>query len=122
MVKKGAVRSAAIADKVNVLDAPPAVAVITELRLVAIDPTVAVKVWRVEPAGTVTEAGTRTPTLELLRLTANPPAGASPLRFTVQVEVPGAFTLDGVQLSELGWIVGKETAIEPPDGIGLRST
>ena len=48
----------ATADNVNVLDAPPAVAVITELRLAAIDPTVAVKVWLVEPLGTVTEAGT----------------------------------------------------------------
>ena len=48
----------ATADKVNVRDTPPAVAVITELRLAAIDPTVAVKVRLVEPPGTVTEAGT----------------------------------------------------------------
>ena len=48
----------ATADKLNVLDAPPAVAVMTELKLVAIDPTVALKVWLVEPLGTVTEAGT----------------------------------------------------------------
>ncbi|MBE0656220.1 MAG: hypothetical protein IH602_00940 [Bryobacteraceae bacterium] len=48
----------ATADKVNVLDAPPVVAVITELRLAAIDPTVAAKVRLVEPLGTVTDAGT----------------------------------------------------------------
>ena len=48
----------ATADKVAVLDAPPAVAVITELRLVTIDPTDAVKVRLDEPLGTDTEAGT----------------------------------------------------------------
>lgn len=60
--------------------------------------------------------------LELLRFTVTPAVGATPLSVTVQVEVPGAFTLEGVQLSELGWIVGKGSAIEPPDGMGLRST
>ena len=59
--------------------------------------------------------------MELLRFTVTPPTGAIPVSVTVQVEVPGAFTLDGVQLSELGWIVGKGSAIEPPDGMGLRS-
>jgi hypothetical protein len=111
----------ATADNVNVLDAPPVAAVSTELRSVAIDPTVAAKVWLVEPLGTVTEAGTWTPTLELLRFTVTPAAGAAALSVTVQVEVPGAFTLDGVQLSELGWIVRTGSAIEPPDGRGLRS-
>ena len=48
----------ATADKVNVRDAPPAVAVTTALRLAAIDPTVAVKVLLVKPLGTVTFAGT----------------------------------------------------------------
>jgi hypothetical protein len=55
-----------------------------------------------DPAGTVTLPGTVT--LELLSdsVTANPPLGAALLRATVQVEVPGAFTLAGVQDKPLG--------------------
>ncbi len=50
-----------------------------------------------DPAGTVTLPGTVT--LELLSdsVTANPPLDAALLRVTVQVEVPGAFTLAVVQ-------------------------
>ncbi len=48
----------ATADKVNVLDPPPAVAVMTELRSAVIVPTDAVKVRLVEPADTVLVDGT----------------------------------------------------------------
>jgi hypothetical protein len=59
--------------------------------------------------------------LELFRFTVTPPAGAAALSVTVQVALPGALTLDGLQLSVLGWVVRAESAIEPPVGRGLRS-
>jgi len=49
------------------------------------------------PAATVTLPGTVTLVLLSDSVTANPPADAASLSVTVQVEVPGAFTLAGVQ-------------------------
>jgi len=50
-----------------------------------------------DPAGAVTLPGSVTLALSSDRVTANPPAGAASFSVTVQVEVPGAFTLTGVQ-------------------------
>jgi hypothetical protein len=50
--------------------------------------TVAAKLALVAPAATVTDAGTVTAELLLLRFTANPPVGAAPLKFAVQLSVP----------------------------------
>ena len=61
------------------------------------DDTVAVNWALLEPAATVTLPGSVTLALLSDSVTANPPAGAAPLSVTVQVEVPGAFTLAGVQ-------------------------
>ena len=67
-----------------------------------IEPAVAVKPAVVAPADAVTLAGTVAFALLLASATVNPPPGAAPLRVTVHAEVPGAFTLDGVQDRLLG--------------------
>jgi len=59
--------------------------------------TVAVKPAVVEPAETVTEAGTVTAALLLDNDTEAPPAGAPSVSVAVQEEVPGAFTAAGLQ-------------------------
>jgi len=64
---------------------------------VAIAATVAVKFLVVAPPATVTLPGTVTFPLLLDSVTASPPPGAAPLSITVQMEDPGAFTLDGAQ-------------------------
>jgi len=56
----------------------------------------------VAPANTVTLPGTAAFALLLDSATASPPPGATPLRVTVQTEVPGAFTLAGLQATPLG--------------------
>ena len=80
-----------------------------------IEVTVAVKPAVVAPAPTVTLPGTVAFALLLDSATASPPPGAAPLSVTVQLEVPGAFTLDGLQdrllgVTSVGWI----TVIAPP--------
>jgi hypothetical protein len=67
--------------------------------------TVAVKVALVRPAPTATLAGTVILALLLDRVTVEPPAGAAAVRLTIQLEVPGAFTVAGEQLRLLGWTV-----------------
>ena len=64
------------------------------------DETVAVKLAVVEPAATVTEAGTVTAELLLARLTAKPPVGAAALSATVQVSVPAPVIDPLAQLNE----------------------
>src|SRR5216684_8357688 len=56
---------------------------------------VIVKVAEVDPATTVTFAGTDTAALSLLRVTSVPPAGAAPLRVTVPVALMPPVTLGG---------------------------
>jgi hypothetical protein len=70
--------------------------------LVVIDPTVAVNPTVVAPADAVTLAGTVALALLLDNATARPPPGAAPLKVTVHAEVPGAFTLAGLQVTLLG--------------------
>ena len=67
-----------------------------------IDATVAVKPTVVAPDAAVTLAGTVASALLLDSATASPAAGAAPLNVTVHEEVPGAFTLDGLQETLLG--------------------
>jgi hypothetical protein len=70
--------------------------------LVVIDATVAVNPTVVAPAVAVTLAGTVALALLLDSVTGRPPLGAAPLSVTVQAEVPGAFTLVGLQVTLLG--------------------
>jgi hypothetical protein len=82
---------------------------------VEIEPTIAMNPAVVAPDPTVTLAGTVTFPLLLDSATANPPLGAAPLKITVHAEVPGAFTLDGLQDTLLsGARVGWMTVIVPP--------
>jgi len=78
--------------------------------------TVAVNWALLDPAATVTLAGTLTLALPLDKVTANPPVEAASFSVTVQEEVPGAFTLAGVQdrvLNDTGG-GGCKTVIVPP--------
>jgi hypothetical protein len=59
--------------------------------------TVAVNWALLDPAATITLAGTLTLALALDKVTANPPVEAASFSVAVQEEVPGAFTLAGVQ-------------------------
>jgi hypothetical protein len=59
------------------------------------DKTVAVKLAVVAPAATVTDAGTVTAELLLVRLTANPPLAAATFSVTVQLSVP-ALVIDAL--------------------------
>jgi hypothetical protein len=59
--------------------------------------TIAVNPALAAPEGTVTLPGTVAFPLSLERATAMPPLGATPLKVTVQADVPGAFTLEGEQ-------------------------
>jgi hypothetical protein len=68
-------------------------------------PTVAVKEALVNPAPTLTLAGTVILALLLDNVTVDPPAGAAAVKVTVQLEVPGAFTVAGEQLRLLGCAV-----------------
>jgi hypothetical protein len=84
-----------------VREAPLKVAVTVALWFVVTEAAVAVKVVEVDPAGTVTNAGTvRLPAL-LVRVTVVPPAGAAALSVTVQFELPGVTTEAGLHPSEL---------------------
>jgi hypothetical protein len=60
-----------------------------------------VKLAVVDPAATVTEAGTVTAELLLARLTAKPPLAAAGFRVTVQLSVPAPVIDPLVQLSPL---------------------
>ena len=63
--------------------------------------TVAEKLPVVDPAATVTEAGTVTAVLLLATLTAKPPLAAAALNVTVQLSVPAPVNDPLVQLSPL---------------------
>jgi hypothetical protein len=63
--------------------------------------TVAEKLPVVDPAATVTDAGTVTAVLLLARLTANPPLAAATFSVTVQLSVPVPVIDPLVQLSPL---------------------
>jgi hypothetical protein len=96
----------------NVRETPLRVAVKVALVSVETAAAVAVNVAVVNPALTVTEAGTVTEALLLDRLTLAPPAGAAAVRVTVQVLVPGVTTEAGVQLRLAG--CGRVMVTVPP--------
>jgi len=67
--------------------------------------TVAVKGALLSPEPTLTLAGTVMFVLLLDKVTVAPPPGAGAVSVTVQLEVPGAFTVAGEQLKLLGCVV-----------------
>ena len=73
--------------------------------------TVAVKGALVSPAPTPTLAGTVMLALLLDRATVAPPEGAGAVRVTVQLDVPGAFTVLGEQLKLLGCTVAVKVMV-----------
>jgi hypothetical protein len=68
--------------------------------LLAIVPVAALKVAEVAAAATVTDAGTVSVALVLVRVTAAPPVGAACVRVTVQVLEAFGPRLAGLQTSE----------------------
>ncbi len=88
----------------------PALAVRVAVCAVLTAETVAEKLAVVEPAATVTEAGTVTAELLLARLTTKPPVGAAALSPTVHVSVPAPVIVPLAQLSADSFAVGVGTA------------
>jgi len=74
--------------RAKVFATPLALAVSVTVCAVLTAETVAVKLALVDPAPTVTEAGTVTAELLLAKLTAKPPVGAAVFSVTVQLSVP----------------------------------
>ena len=75
------------------------------------------------PAATVTLTGTVTLVLLLDSATLAPPAGAAALSVTVQLEVPGETTLDGLQLTLLtvtGGVALSAKLWDPPPKLAVR--
>jgi hypothetical protein len=81
---------------------PLALAVRVAVAALLTEETVAVKLAEVEPAATVTEAGTLTALLLLARLTASPPVVAAVFSETVQLSAPAPVIEVLVQLKALG--------------------
>jgi hypothetical protein len=82
--------------------------------LLGIVPAVAVKVPVVADAAIVTEAGTVNKALLLDSATTAPPAGAAPLKVTVQLEVAELAKLLGTHASEVGTIGGGPPPVTMP--------
>lgn len=108
--------------KLKVLETLAALAVSSAIRSVVTEATVAVKVFVVAPADTVTLVGTVTSVLPLVRLTAKPPVGAPSVKLTVQVELPGAATVAGLQLSPLNCAAGDTVTVVVFAGLALAVT
>jgi hypothetical protein len=85
--------------KVSLTPAALAVSVAAELDVT--EETVAVKLALEAPAATVTEAGTVTAALLLMRPTAKPPLPAAAFRVTVQLSVPAPVIEPLAQLNPL---------------------
>ncbi len=96
--------------RAKVFDTLPELAVRVAVCAVLTEETVAVKLVVVEPAATVTEAGTVTDELLLARLTVKPPLGAAALSATVQESVPAPVIDPLTQLSEDRLVVGAGAA------------
>ena len=81
---------------------PFALAVTVAVWLEGIAPTTAAKPAATAPCPTITPPGTVTFPLLLDSATVSPPAGAAPLRVTVQGTLPGEVTFDGLQVTPVG--------------------
>jgi hypothetical protein len=95
----------ALAVIVNVWEPPFRLAVSSAVWLVLTEPTLAVKEPLVWFAAIPMLPGTVTMPLPLVNPTVTPPEVAGPDNVTVQVELPGAFTVPGEQLRLLGTTV-----------------
>ena len=84
----------------------PSVAVMLAVWFVLTASTLAVNVALVDPAATMTEAGTLTEAVLLDRLTTSPPAGAAVSVVTVQLSVPDPTICALVQLNPLNVATG----------------
>ena len=111
------VGTSAPSDRAKVFATLPALAVRVAVCAVLTEETVAVKLAVVEPAATVTVAGTVTALLLLARLTLKPPVPAAAFRVTVQLSLPAAVMEPLAQLSALSMGVPvplRLTAVEAP--------
>jgi hypothetical protein len=93
----------------TLFDAPPELAVIVAVCVVLTALIDAENVAAVEPAGTVTEAGTATALLLLANVTAWPVLGAAPDNVAVQLSVAAPVMEVAAQLTALIWTVAVET-------------
>jgi hypothetical protein len=118
------VGTAVPSDRAKVFETLPALAVRVAVCAVLTDETVAVKLAVVEPAATVTEAGTVTVELLLARLTVKPPVAAAAFSVTVQLSVPDPVNEPLVQLSALSTgtpVPLRPTTVEvPPEELLVR--
>jgi hypothetical protein len=89
--------------RAKVLEPPFSEAVSVALWFEFTAPTVALKVVLLCPTVMVALPGTVTLALLLARAMVAPPEGAVAVKLTVQVAVPGAFTVAGEQLKLLSW-------------------
>ena len=99
-----------------------ALAVIVDDELVATARVVTVNVAVVEPAATVTEAGTVAAAVVLeLRLTVRPPVGATELIVTVPVEVPAPVTDVGFNESAVtvGAVIARLAVVLTPANVAV---
>ncbi len=95
----------ALAVRVKVCKAPLSDAERSAVWFELMLPTVAVKDALLCPAPTPTLPGTVMLALLLDKITVAPPAGAAAVIVTVQLELPGAFTVAGEQFRLLGCVV-----------------
>lgn len=91
----------AVSCKAKVVDTPPANAVMVAVWVVVTAEAVVVKAAVVAPVATVTDAGTFTAELLLVRVTARPPVGAAPVSATEHASVVAPVTDPLVQ--ETAW-------------------
>jgi hypothetical protein len=99
--------------KFAVRELTPKVAVMLAPWFVVTKAAAAVKLVEVDPAATVTEAGTVRPPVLLLSATVVPPAGAAALSVTVQFALPGVTMEAGLHPSELRLTAGVTVMLLP---------
>jgi hypothetical protein len=102
----------------KVFDTLPALAVSVTICEVVTAVTVAEKLPVLEPEATVTDAGTVTNALLLLRFTANPPLTAAVFSVTVQASVPAALIDEFAQESPVNTgtpVPVRPITVEAPD-------
>jgi hypothetical protein len=117
-----AIPGVAVIERVALADWPFAEAAIVEVSGTSVSWVVTVKVPVVEPAATVTVAGTVAFVPVAVRLTVRPPVGAGPLIVTVPVEVRPPMTAVGLRATAVttgGLTVSvAETALDPEEMTG----